>query len=139
VDQLERRLPSPRRPLFHNLRSPPPLSLSLSLSSCLDLSAYFLLSLSFFPSLLSDPPLFLRVRCNHRMHGIYRGLNRPFFAREDQRGTSRGISFCLVLRKEEVVAKREKKRKGQKGRVVGLLGALVKSGEINSLRERRQS
>lgn len=62
-------------------------------------------------------------------------------AREGQRG----ISFCLVSTRvrqeveeeeEDVGEKKKEERDEGNGR---LLGALVKSGEINSLRERRQS
>lgn len=108
-------------------------------------SAYFLLSLSFSLSVFPFVDHLLPSR-NHRAHSSYRGPNRPFL--RCTRRAARDVAWDFFLSHLDVSTRGggsggedrgRKKRKRRRERSVGLLGAFVKSGKINSLRERRQS
>lgn len=165
MDQLGGRKAPSRAALSLSLFYSPPLSSStLSRSRRLFPLALSLFLLVLFPSLPfpfeDSPGSFLAVvssRRNRRVHGSYRGPSRPFLhcTRRAARDVARDFLLSRPRRasdrryrrrkwrrkkkREEEEKKREREDVGS-GRSVGrLLGALVKSGEINSLRKRRQS
>lgn len=144
MDQLGGRLLH-RAALFHS----PSFLLSDFLSFlCRDPSAYFFLSLSFsLPFRRSSPSFALDVTTVRTV--VIEDRTALFL--QCTRRAARDVAWDFFLSRLDMSTRGGrgggseeeedggKRRKGRRERSVRLLGALVKSGEINSLRERRQS